>query len=175
MRKCSRKNLTTNRGGERFTGLLGELNSTPPGQETAGGDEGSLVMKTIIVPIITAAAMAAAAPTFTQAQPGYGDRFDRYQGGYDQRWPAINARQQRLDRRIEAAMRNGRISPREAQSLRREFMAIARLEDRYRSSAPGLTQRERDDLNRRFDRLSSRIQVEQRDGNRYGYGYGPVY
>jgi len=90
-------------------------------------------------------------------------------------WQSINQRQANLDRRIDAALRDRRISPREAHSLRREFQAIARLESQYRSSAPGLTVRERTDLDRRFDQLSARIQIEQRDNNRYGQGYGQGY
>jgi hypothetical protein len=38
--------------------------------------------------------------------------------------------------------------------------------------ANGLTNWERADLDRRFDRLSQRIRMEARDDDRYGYGYG---
>jgi len=101
-----------------------------------------------------------------QGQPGQGV------------WQNINQRQANLDRRIDRALRDGRISNREARSLRAEFQVIARLEAQYRSTAPGLTRNERADLDRRFDLLSSRIKMEQRDGDRrggdrYGYGYGP--
>ena len=47
---------------------------------------------------------------------------------------------------------------------------IARLEHRYRRD--GLSQWERADLDRRFDRLSYQIRDERRDrDNRYTYNY----
>jgi len=134
-------------------------------------------MRTAIISLLAATTVAAGVPAVSMAQ-NYGydrsyDRYDNYVGGGQ--WQNINARQQRLDRRIDRALRDGRISMREARSLRAEFIAIARLEQRYRATGPGLTMRERADLDRRFDMLSSRIRVEATDGNRYGYGYGPLY
>ncbi|MFN3511988.1 MAG: hypothetical protein ACK41C_03025 [Phenylobacterium sp.] len=85
-------------------------------------------------------------------------------------WMNINQRQARLDQRIEMGLRTGRITPREAASLRAEYRAIANLEARYRAN--GLSSWERADLDRRFDALAARIRWEARDGERYGYGYG---
>jgi hypothetical protein len=82
-------------------------------------------------------------------------------------WMNINQRQAQLDRRIDMGLRTGRISRQEANRLRNEFRDIARMEVRYR--ADGLSQRERADLDRRFDVLSGRIQWEANDrDNRRG-------
>lgn len=89
----------------------------------------------------------------------------------DRQWQNINQRQAALERRIERAMRDRRLSQREARSIRAEFQAIARLEANYRASRPGLTAAERADLDRRFDRLSARIRMDANDRD-YGYGYG---
>lgn len=96
-------------------------------------------------------------------------RYDRRDG--DQRWDDwrapnggwmnINARQARLDHRIEQGLRTGRLTPREAASLRAEYRSVARLEARYRMN--GLSSWERADLDRRFDALAARIRWERND------------
>jgi hypothetical protein len=88
-------------------------------------------------------------------------------------WTSINQRQAQLDRRIDMGIRNGQLTRQEAYRLRGEFNQIARLEARYRSG--GLSNWERRDLDRRFDRLSAQIRYERRDGQQYGHGYGPRY
>ena len=80
-----------------------------------------------------------------------------------QGWQNINQRQVQLDRQIDQGVRSGQLSRREAVRLRTEFRQIAGLEARYRRSAPGLTQWERRDLDRRFDVLSAKIRWERRD------------
>jgi hypothetical protein len=85
-----------------------------------------------------------------------------------QGWMSINERQARLDDRIEAGMRSGDLSRREALSLRAEFRDLSGLEARYR--AGGLSAWERQDLDRRFDRLSVRIRDDRRDNDRGWYG-----
>lgn len=100
------------------------------------------------------------------------DRHDRQARWDDWRtpdggWMNINARQARLDRRIDQGLRNGRLTPREAASLRAEYRSIARLEARYRASR-GLSNWERADLDRRFDALAARIRWERND---YARGY----
>jgi hypothetical protein len=83
-------------------------------------------------------------------------------------WQSINQRQRSLDARIDAGVRNGSLSRREAYRLRAEFNELAALEARYRRTN-GLSTWERSDLDRRFDRLSYQIQVERRDrDNRRG-------
>ena len=116
-------------------------------------------MRKLIAPALILAAVSVAAPSFAQSyqrppvvqHAGYGS------------WQSINARQSNLDRRIDQGVRNGQLSRREAVRLRAEFNNIARLEARYRRD--GLTQWERADLDRRFDRLSAQIRYERRDGD----------
>jgi hypothetical protein len=81
-------------------------------------------------------------------------------------WMSINQRQAQLDARIDQGVRNGSLTRREAQGLRSQFRDIARLEQRYR--AGGLSDRERADLDRRFDRLAAQIRYEKRDNDHYG-------
>jgi hypothetical protein len=88
------------------------------------------------------------------------ERHDR-QDRRNDNWQPINARQNQLDARIDAGLRNGSLSYREASRLRAEFGQIAHLEDNYRRN--GLSVAERRDLDRRFDVLSARITAERRD------------
>ena len=99
-------------------------------------------------------ATAIAAPAF--GAPGYGAPAPRG-------WENINARQARLESRIDQGVRSGALTRGEAAQLRREFNSLAQLEARYRRSAPGLTMAERRDLDRRFDSLSARIRVQKAD------------
>ena len=87
----------------------------------------------------------------------------------DRNWRNINARQAELDRRIDQGVRNGSLTRAEATRLRAEFQSIARLEAQYRRSGGGLNAWERQDLDRRFDALSRRIQVERNDRDEW-YG-----
>lgn len=124
-------------------------------------------MRKLIVPAIALAAASVAAPTFAQsyhrpAPPHHGAQH----AGYGS-WQSINARQANLDRRIDQGVRNGQLSRREATRLRGEFSSLLRLEANYRRG--GLTAWERQDLDRRFDRLSAQIRYERRDhDNRRG-------
>lgn len=86
-----------------------------------------------------------------------------------QSWISINARQQQLDQRIDAGVRNGSLTRAEAGRLRAEFNDIARLEARYRYN--GLSVAERRDLDRRFDALSARIRYERNDNQDRGGGW----
>jgi hypothetical protein len=138
-------------------------------------------MKRIIASVLAISAVAAAAPAFAQAHP-YGDRDrDGVPNAYDNRnnnrghyrgysqWQSINSRQANLDRRIDVGIRNGSLTRSEAVRLRAEFRNIAYLESRYRRSN-GLSNWERQDLDRRFDRLSARIRDQRHDRQNYrGY------
>jgi len=122
------------------------------------------VKKLIISGLIAASALAVTAGA-ASAQPYRGDHG---------RWMSINERQANLDRRIDRGLETGQLTRREAWRLRQEFRDITRLEYRYRAN--GLSNWERADLDRRFDRLSAQIRWERRDGDReYGYGYGDGY
>jgi hypothetical protein len=70
-----------------------------------------------------------------------------------------------LDRRIDRAQQQGRISGRDARDMRRELSAIEDQEDRYTRDGR-LDPRERADLDRRFDDLSQRIRFEASDRGR---------
>lgn len=95
------------------------------------------------------------------------DRHDRQERRDRDGWQNINQRQRELDRRIDAGLRDGSLSRTEAYRLRGEFAQIARIEQSYRRN--GLSSAERRDLDRRFDRLSYRVEAERRDrDNRYG-------
>lgn len=80
-----------------------------------------------------------------------------------QPWQSINQRQANLSQRIDQGVRTGALNRNEAFRLRTQFRALARLEADYRRSRPGLTVAERRDLDRRFDALSRRIQIQKRD------------
>jgi opacity protein-like surface antigen len=95
---------------------------------------------------LAALATVAAAPLAAQAAP----------------WQSINQRQANLDHRIDVGVRNGSLTRSEAMRLRGEFRSISRLEVSYRRSN-GLSMRERNDLDARFDRLSRQIKMERRD------------
>ncbi len=89
------------------------------------------------------------------------ERHDRQDRGDN--WQNINQRQRALDARIDAGVRDGSLSRREATRLRAEFQQIARLETTYRRN--GLSWQERQDLDRRFDRLSAQVRAERGDWN----------
>lgn len=128
--------------------------------------------KLILIALAGASAMTLAAGSAAAQDRGYHDRgWYGGQGWNDSRgtWMSIDRRQQQLDRRIDQGLRNGQLNRNEAMRLRAEFRNIARLENRYRAN--GLSNWERADLDRRFDRLAMAIRFERRDRD-YGYGYG---
>ena len=72
-----------------------------------------------------------------------------------QQWIPLNQRQAGLDARIQAGVRDGSLTRREAAGLHMRFQQLERLEARYRAN--GWTPRERRDLQVRFDQLSNQI------------------
>jgi hypothetical protein len=99
-------------------------------------------------------------------------RADNDRAGANLPWQSVNLRQAALDRRIDAGVRDGTLSRREAMRLRGEFRDIVRIEARYRATG-GLQGWERPDLDRRFDQLSGQIRTERADrDNRADRGYG---
>ena len=87
-------------------------------------------------------------------------------------WQNINARQNRIEAKINQGIRSGALNRREATQLRGQFRAIASLEARYRASRPGLTMAERRDLDRRFDALERSIRVQKNDRDNRGHRGG---
>ena len=115
--------------------------------------------------ILIAGAMAAVAiPSAASAAP-LGQPF-----GYAQGWQNINARQARIEMKINQGVRSGSLTRGEAMQLRAEFRGIAMLEARYRATRPGLTFAERADLDRRFDQLERKVMVQKHDRDTRGHG-----
>jgi hypothetical protein len=84
------------------------------------------------------------------------------------RGPSLEERKLQIDRRIEDGLRDGDLTSAEADSLREDFDAIARVESNYR--VDGLSASERDDLAGRFDDLADRIETARADATReYGW------
>lgn len=125
-------------------------------------------MKKFTILLATIATAAATVPTVASAapMPGYGAGYGFQQGA----WQNINARQNRIEMKINQGIRSGALTQREAMQLRRQFRSIANLEARYRASRPGLTVAERLDLDRRFDVLERSIRIEKHDRDVRGHG-----
>lgn len=129
-------------------------------------------MKKLLAAAAAVSMLAVAAPASAQWRDSdrY-DRGDRYDRDYDRDHRDrrndfnINFEQRRLEQRLYAGQRSGRLSYREAGRLRAEFGQIVRLEARYRHN--GLTRWERTDLMRRLDRLDTLLTAELRDRNDY--------
>ena len=123
------------------------------------------MMKKALIPVLAIAAASVAVPAAAQNYDRY-DRHDRYEqnrGG----WQSISNRKHQLDRRIERGMRNGALSRREGRRLENALHQLVRLERNYMRG--GLTRWERNDLDRRYDRLAVEVRMERRDrDNRRG-------
>ncbi|WP_293678329.1 hypothetical protein [uncultured Phenylobacterium sp.] len=130
----------------------------------------TLIASLAVIAAVTAVAAPAAAQPYGQARHDQGrhEQARDWNGGHDRgARVSINERQQNLERRIDRGIRTGDLSRREAYRLRGESRQIAQLESRYRAN--GLSQWERQDLNRRMDRLESQIRAERHDrDNRRG-------
>jgi hypothetical protein len=114
-------------------------------------------MKTALATLAAVAALTAVtAPAMAQPYGRY-----EHERGYDRGALNINERQARLDQRIDAGVRRGDLTRREAFRLRAEFRDITRLEARYRVN--GLSPWERADLERRLDRLDAQVRAERHD------------
>ena len=118
--------------------------------------------KTLMIPVLAAttaavalgAALPAAAQSYRHA-PVYESRHDG--------WQSIHQRKYNLDRRIDQGVRNRQLSHREASRLQDELDSLVRLERQYMRG--GLTRWERQDLDRRYDRLSAKVRYERNDYN----------
>ena len=123
------------------------------------------MMKKALIPVLAIAAASVAVPASAQNYDRH-DRHDRYEqnrGG----WQSISNRKYQLDRRIDVGLRNGSLSRREGRRLENELNRLIRLERSYMRG--GLTRWERNDLDRRYDRLAVQVRMERRDrDNRRG-------
>jgi hypothetical protein len=129
------------------------------------------MMKTFFIPALALAAASVAVPAMAQSygprhhddrggryEQDRGGRWDHDRGGG---WQNISQRKFNLDRRIDRGERNGSLSRREANRLRRELDDLVYLERSFLRG--GLSYRERAELDRRYDRLSFQIREERRD------------
>jgi hypothetical protein len=121
------------------------------------------MMKKVLIPALALAAASVAVPAMAQS---YGPRHHDDRGGrYEQDrgggWQNISQRKYQLDRRIDRGERNGSLSRREAARLRFDLDALVYLERSYMRG--GLSYREREELSRRYDRLSFQVREERRD------------
>jgi hypothetical protein len=85
-----------------------------------------------------------------------------------QTWQPILERQANLDVRIDAGLRSGDLTRREATNLRQNLSALARMEARYRVN--GLSSWEMRDLDRRYDVLSRQVRMERADNQTGWFG-----
>lgn len=127
-------------------------------------------MKMHITSVLAALALGAvAAPAVAQTWDGRYDRGGRWEQGYDDDWGGNPwAIVDRVERRIERAYDNGRISGREHAMLIRQLRQLESYEHRYMRDG-GLSRWERDDLQRRADWLEAQLREERRDGRDRGY------
>lgn len=121
-------------------------------------------MKKFAILIAGVAAATAAVPAMAAPAPDFGYGYNQGRGV----WENINARQARIEAKINQGIRSGALTRSEAGRLRSQFRAIANLEARYRASRPGLTIAERADLDRRFDALDRSIRVQKMDRDHRG-------
>ena len=77
-----------------------------------------------------------------------------------------NNRAQMIQMRIDQGIRSGALNRREGFRLQNELRNIQKLEYRYSVSGGRLDMRERADLNRRYDVLSSKVRFDKHDGQR---------
>ena len=127
------------------------------------------MMKKALIPALALVAASVAVPAAAQSY-GYGParghayvQIQHNNGG----WQQIAQRKYNLDRRIDQGERNRSLSRREAIRLRSELNALVNLERNYLRG--GLTVRERNDLDRRYDRLSVQVRAERRDRDNRRY------
>jgi len=120
-------------------------------------------MKKLLIPALAVAVASAALPAAAQSYDRHGpSRGHGYEQNYNG-WNAIAQRKHNLDRRIDRGVQTRQLSRREASRLQDELNSLVRLERQYMRG--GLTRWERQDLDRRYDRLSAKVRYERNDYN----------
>ena len=107
---------------------------------------------------VASAALPAAAQNYDRHGPQRGPHYEQNRG-----WQSISHRKVELDRRIDRGVQNRQLSRREAASLKDELNSLVRLERQYERG--GLNRQERQELERRYDRLEAKIRFERRDND----------
>ena len=125
-------------------------------------------MKKLLIPALALAVASAALPAAAQS---YGHNNGPSRGpSYEQshnNWQSVSQRKYNLDRRIDQGVRSRQLTSREASRLKNELNSLVRLERQYQRG--GLSRVERNELDRRYDRLSVQVRAERndRDGRRH--------
>jgi opacity protein-like surface antigen len=123
--------------------------------------------KFIFSAALAASTLVAAAPAAAQWYPPQGNAYGYNNYGQVR---SLDARIDAMQRQIDHLDRRNILSNREASRLRGESRDV---ENRlHRVARNGFTGWERNDIERRIQRLEVRVQREARDGNRYGGYYG---
>ena len=125
-------------------------------------------MKKVLLSLAAVASFAAAAAPAAAQPYGY-DRYDGYSRADRDGFRGDRNPLERIERRIDRAEMNGRLTRREADRLRADARGLEQLSWRYRRDGR-LTEWERNDLDRRFAQLEARLRSERNDRD-YGYGY----
>jgi hypothetical protein len=120
-------------------------------------------MKKTLLAMTALAGLAAAMPAAAQYQGRYPSQYDqsRYPSQYGQDI-SFDARIDALQTRLDAGLRAGTITRREAWPLRRQLDGLRQLEARY--SLNGFTRFERDDLQQRLRGLRQDLRVADNGG-----------
>ena len=120
-------------------------------------------MKKLLIPALAVAVASAALPAAAQSYDRHGpSRGPSYEQNYNG-WNAIAQRKYNLDRRIDRGVQTRQLSYREASRLKDELNSLVRLERSYMRD--GLSRRERNELDRRYDNLSAKVRYERNDHN----------
>jgi hypothetical protein len=122
-------------------------------------------MKKLFISALAVALASAALPAAASAQsydrhgPSRGQAYQQDFRG----WQSISQRKFQLEQRIDRAAHQRKLSSREASSLKRDLAQLVRLERQYERG--GLNRQERQELDRRYDRLEAKVRLESRDHN----------
>lgn len=115
-------------------------------------------MKKILLTLVAVSALTAAALPAAAAPRGANN---------------INAHQAQIEHRINQGVRGHKLTQREATQLRTQVRQVARLEARYWVN--GLQNWERQDLDRRLDRVGAQVTAQMNDRDRGGGHYAGGY
>lgn len=127
------------------------------------------MIRRALLSTLAASAVMTATPALAQnaalsisfGSPGYGQAYDYGRGQGYGHGRELQARAQRIERRIDRLEYNGRISRREARQLSWQMDEYRRLEWRY--ARDGLSRREYAELSYRLDSVQAMLREDRRD------------
>lgn len=146
-----RANLRSRKTEHLFLGYLADTRVLQmPGQDINFERTRSMIMRTIVCSALGALALVfmLSADSAAQQSPRRG---------------SINSRQQNQRQRIRQGVRSGELTARETGRLVAEQVHINRMEDRFRTSGDGLSNRERVRLQRELNQSSRHIRRQKHD------------